>query len=656
MDNKYTLVWDVETSHSIKNNRDFLTNKVTYIFVLKVDIKTNKKDILYFTDKDKFFKLAFDCKCVAWINHNIGFDILYLGQSFIEQTICKVKDNKLNIYDTMFAHRILTGNTTALKLKGDNSLCSYYKISVDYGITKDIIANEGTSNLKEKDIIEYGNKDVLVTYKIYSKQLKQLNSIKDIYAKCKFIPSLQLMIHNGINIDGDKLLECREKGVIHMNLLKDEYTKIITKTFSKNLVGYILKEYTYNSPKLLTLLFCGGILELRKIPKGVTFSDKKIKVVSVKKLYQHIHIFFKGVLLKAEYKDWKKTSFSLLDGTPLLNLSQPVLSKLPINVLNNEYFKSLIKPIKYQKIISSIDNIIKSYYSSTDNKISSNFNIATTTTGRLSSSKPNLQNIPGINKSFLKTCFIPNSENHTCLVLDYSQIEMVCLGLFYNDLKLLTDIKNGMDFHSFFLASQLKETYEKVSSLIKSKDKEYLELRSKIKTSFTFPFVYGASVNLLTESTGLSKTIITTMIENFYNKYCEIDLGLKMLKEYFYRNRKYKERVLFKWGFGMSSLITSPHTINNYPIQGLASEIIKETIIKVTEYSISTDMYITNTVHDSIYISCNKKIVDKVKGGVEAICEKDMIPIILKQLGIKKQEVHNNLLKISWTNNNNYYE
>ena len=266
-----------------------------------------------------------------------------------------------------------------------------------------------------------------------------------------------------------------------------------------------------------------------------------------------------------------------------LNLPSNKKQSTSIEVLNELKHTHPIVPLiieyrKYAKLISTYTTGLSEYVFE-DGKIHALFNQALTTTGRLSSSEPNLQNITVRDEEgkLIRKAFFYEEENVSLLSLDYSQIELRLLAHIANCQTLIDIFNNGRDIHT--------ETARKVFNI--PEDQEVpSSLRRKAKM-VNFGIVYGISDWGLAEQLMCPVKEAKTMIDTFYDIYPEIKtyfdelLNQAYKKAYvttlFNRRRYIKELQADNYmtrEFGRRAA-------KNAPIQGTAADIIKLAMIKI---------------------------------------------------------------------------
>ena len=292
-----------------------------------------------------------------------------------------------------------------------------------------------------------------------------------------------------------------------------------------------------------------------------------------------------------------------------------------------------------------------------DGVIHHKLNHTSTVTGRMSSSDPNLQNIPRGSTSKIKKVFQSRfGELGRMAEIDYSQLEVVVQGVLSRDKQLCEDLRNRIDFHCKRLAAKLGEDYDEVKHKCKVlEDPEYVKMRTGAK-EFSFQRAYGAGVDAVVESTGMSKSDVEALIEAesiLYPGVAEFDKRLELTinhNKIATNNKIYLEGVAFTqceshWDsptgtrYIWRESITpdfmhkhgkytgfSPTERKNYPVQGFGGEIVQTMLGKVFRYFVENDFFdgqvlLVNTVHDCVLLDGMEDYLPDVAKEVTRILE-----------------------------------
>jgi DNA polymerase-1 len=247
-----------------------------------------------------------------------------------------------------------------------------------------------------------------------------------------------------------------------------------------------------------------------------------------------------------------------------------------------------------------------------ENKIHSSFNQTITATGRISSTEPNLQNIP-IKMELgrrIRKVFIPKSDDYIFLDADYSQIELRVLAAIAKDPTMMDAFVNNIDIHALTASQVLHIPIEEVSSLQRSNAK-----------AVNFGIVYGISAFALSEDLKISQKEAKAYIEGYFEKYPKVKMYLDEVIENAIRDgfvttlyhRKREIPELSSSNFNIKEF--GKRIAMNTPIQGTAADIIKIAMIKVhnslKQKKLNSKLILT--VHDELLLEVYKPELEEVK-------------------------------------------
>ena len=256
-----------------------------------------------------------------------------------------------------------------------------------------------------------------------------------------------------------------------------------------------------------------------------------------------------------------------------------------IEILNNIKHLHPIVPLlieyrKYSKLISTYTSGLSDYIFP-DGKIHALFNQALTTTGRLSSSEPNLQNISVRDEEgkLIRKAFFYDEDDLSLLSLDYSQIELRLLSHMANVSLLIKAFNEGKDVH--------EQTAREIFN-IPNNEEVPSSLRRKAKT-VNFGIVYGISDWGLAEQLSCPIQEAKTIINNFYLVYPEIKTYFDNVIEFANKNNyvttlfKRRRYILELNSDNYQTREFGKRAAQNAPIQGTAADLIKMAMIKIDE-------------------------------------------------------------------------
>ncbi len=269
---------------------------------------------------------------------------------------------------------------------------------------------------------------------------------------------------------------------------------------------------------------------------------------------------------------------------------------------------------KFSKLKSTYTDVLPTLISKRDGRIHTTYNQALTVTGRLSSSNPNLQNIPirteEGNKIRSAFCAM-DKENSLILSADYSQIELRLLAHVSEDEHLIHSFTSGEDIHTMTASKVFGVGLEDVTK----------EMRRRAK-AVNFGIVYGQSKYGLAKNLGISNN----EAQEFIDKYFETYPGVKeyMTQEIdFVNEHGYVETIFGRKRYLASELHSSNYQIRefaqraaiNQPLQGTAADLIKMAMIEVDkeleEKKLKTKMIMQ--VHDELVFEVPKEELETVK-------------------------------------------
>lgn len=295
--------------------------------------------------------------------------------------------------------------------------------------------------------------------------------------------------------------------------------------------------------------------------------------------------------------------------------------------------KDILEYRKYAKLKSTYTDALPQLISPIDGKIHTNFNQTITTTGRLSSSDPNLQNIPTRTKesSKIRKAFIPEDrENQVLLSADYSQIELRLLAHCSGEEKLIKAFNNDEDIHT--------QTASKIFDVAESDVTK--EMRRKAK-AVNFGIIYGQSGFGLAKTLDIDVKTASVFIKKYFETYPKVKEYMEKTKS-FAHEHGYVETIFGRKRYLGTDLNSSNKMIVeaaeraaiNQPLQGTAADLIK--MAMNTLYGRLTDLKLKSKiilqVHDELIIETFKDELDIVKTIVKEAMELNQplcVPLVI---------------------------
>ena len=276
---------------------------------------------------------------------------------------------------------------------------------------------------------------------------------------------------------------------------------------------------------------------------------------------------------------------------------------------------------KYAKLVSTYIDGLESYLFE-DGKLHAIFNQALTTTGRLSSSEPNLQNISVRDEEgkSIRKAFYYDDDEYYILSLDYAQIELRILASLSKCQKLIDAFKNDEDIHSVTARHIFHINGEVPSSL-----------RRKAK-AVNFGIVYGISDWGLSEQINVSPKEAKEIINSFYSAYPEIASYLHEIVQGAELNgyvttslgRRRYLREIHDSSYQVREF--AKRAAMNAPIQGTAADLIKIAMIKIDKELSSSSLRakMVLQIHDELIFKVHKDDLDEVYNLVKEVMESAM--------------------------------
>ena len=477
--------------------------------------------------------------------------------------LLKLGINIKNInFDTMIGSYLLNPAQTNYSI---NELAKEY-LNI-YGTDEEELLGKGKNKKSFKDLnIESQAKYIAMTLDFISKIKEPIKNkieeqgMKKLYYDIE-LPLVEVLAHmefNGFKVDLSVLEELGNEFQIEIDkLTQDIYT----------LAG---KEFNINSPKQL-----GEIL----------FDKLNLPVIKKTKT---------GYSTDAEVLDKLKGQHDIIN--KILKYRQMVK-------LKSTYIDGLINEINPET-----------------GKIHSTFNQTVTNTGRISSTEPNLQNIPIRTEEGrkIRKAFVPESKEYILVDGDYSQIELRVLAHISGDPKMMEAFFHNVDIHTQTASEVFNIPKEEVTPLMRSRAK-----------AVNFGIVYGISDYGLSRDLDISRKEAKEYIDNYLKNYIMVD---KYMKDIVNKGKKdgYVETLLNRRryipelksrNFNVRSF--GERIAMNTPIQGSAADIIKIAMVKVHRELKNRKLKsrLILQVHDELIIETFKDEVEEVKKVMKDIME-----------------------------------
>ena len=502
------------------------------------------------------------------IGHNLKYDLQILKKYNI--------NIKENVFDTMLAHYLINPESShKLDVLSENYL-NHKCIPIEDIIGKRGVNQKKMTDLDPKEIYVYACEDADITFrlkKIFEQELKKNNLTKlfyDLEIPLMFV--LCEIENNGVKIDSDFLS--------NMSTL---LTKKINET-QKSIYNIAGEEFNVASPKQLGIILFDK-LKIEENPKKTKSGQYSTGEDILTKLSKKSKI----VSLVLEYREYKKLLSTYIDALP--------------------------------EMVSSYDKLIHTDYAQ-----------AVTATGRLSSNKPNLQNIPIRTQLGRKTrsAFVSRTEGNFILAADYSQIELRIIASFSEDKEMINAFNNNKDIHSITASKVFGVSLDDVTQDMRRRAKEV-----------NFGIIYGISPFGLSQNLDIPRGEAKEIIDAYFDEFKNVKLYMdRSIEEA--RSKKQVKTLLGRRRF-LRDIDSRNYTLRgfaernaiNSPIQGTAADIIKLAMVSISKWmkenNIKSKMIMQ--VHDELVFDVEKTELELLSLNIKKIMEnviKIKVPLLVE--------------------------
>lgn len=495
------------------------------------------------------FKPILENSSIKKIGQNIKYDIIILANHGINVTG--------DVFDTMLAHYILEpAKRHNLNVLAETYL-NYSPVSIET-----LIGKKGKNQLSMRDVPiekvkEYAGEDAdicLQLKEILEIKLEKDSDLKKLANEIEFplVYVLADMERSGVKISKEKLNVYEKELTRKIEITEKEIYKVAGTTFNTA------------SPKQLGIILFEKlkITDKPKLTKTKQYSTNEADLIKLKDKHEIIDLIL-------DYRGFSK--------------------------LLSTYVKALPELINPKT-----------------GKIHTSYNQAVTATGRLSSTNPNLQNIPIRTEDGrkIREAFIPSDTDHVLFSADYSQIELRIMAHLSQDKNMLKAFNNNEDIHA---ATASKIYNIKLSEVEK-------DMRSKAKTA-NFGIIYGISSFGLSQNLNIPRKEAKKLIDGYFSAYPDVkkymDESIKKGRDNEFVTTLYgRKRQLLNIN-SRNSLIRSNDERNaiNAPIQGTAADIIKIAMIncqkRLKSENLRANMILQ--VHDELVFDIHKEDIIKTQ-------------------------------------------
>ena len=458
------------------------------------------------------------------------------------------------LFDTMLAHYVVQPEQRHnMDLLAEKYL--HYRTIPIEALIGSGRTQRNMADLEPKEIVDYACEDADVTLRLYPilKEEMEKYEVTSVFTHIEMplLPVLARMERNGVRLDTAALEETGRNFTERMQQLETDIYE---------LAGH---EFTITSPKQVGAVLFDELQISAKVKKTKT----------------------------GQYSTSEEVLESLRDKHPIV---EKILQHRALKKLLSTYVEALPKLIHPET-----------------GHIHTSFNQAVTATGRLSSSNPNLQNIPvrGEDGREIRRAFVPE-EGEVFFSADYSQIELRIMAHLSEDEHMVADFNSGLDIHAATAARIFHKPVEEVDR----------DERRKAKTA-NFGIIYGISVFGLSERMGVSRGEAKELIENYFATYPKVreymNKSIERAKQTGYITTQFgRRRYLADINAGNATVRGyAERNAVNAPIQGTAADIIKLAMVaidrRLREEKLQTRMILQ--VHDELNFSVPPTELEQVR-------------------------------------------
>lgn len=510
------------------------------------------------------FKELFENEVIMKIGQNIKYDLMILQNYGV--------DVKGKMYDTMLAHYIIEPEQRHGMDYMANVYLNYDPVSIET-----LIGKKGKSQLtmREADVEkvkEYAAEDADITLQLKHVLEPRLNTSQQqekllLDVEMPIVCVLADMEMSGVRVNVDTLHDMSK-------VLDTDIQEI-----QKNIYSLAGGEFNVSSPKQL-----GEIL-------------------------------FERLRLDKNAKKTKTGQYAT---------GEDVLSKLESE---HEIVRKILDFRELVKLKSTYVDALPALISKKTGRIHTSYNQAVAATGRLSSTNPNLQNIPirTVRGREIRKAFIPRDENFVILSADYSQIELRIMAAFSEDDSMLNAFNQGIDIHATTASKVFKVPINEVTS----------DMRRKAKM-VNFGIIYGISAFGLAQRLSIPRGEAKEIIDAYWAEFPKIKIFMDSAINKA-RETKYVETILGRRRYLRD--INSQNLVDrgfaernaiNAPIQGSAADMIKIAMINIHDFlkkeKLQSKMILQ--VHDELVFDAHHTELEYLKQKVdELMCTAIPLPV-----------------------------
>ena len=573
---------DAKTAMLVGISLSYDTGKACYIPLRHgKDFTDNQADLL--SDNNNFEQMPFDQvieiikplledHSILKVGHNIKYDALVLNQ---------INNGKINLFpvtDTMClsyvvdAGRVLNHKLDDLAIR-----------ELDYQTIKfEDVCGKGKNQVKFNEIsptdaLNYAAEDAAVTLELYKCLLPRVIEDKKltVYKRLEnpLINVLKNMENIGVLVNPKKLQDISNNLSVSIDSLENKIFKITGNKFN---IG---------SPKQL-----GEIL----------FEEMKIEGGK-----------------RSKNGSWQ-TSVDIIE-----NISND----------GHEIAELILDWRHFSKLKSTYSDALVKQINSKTNRVHTSYSMVGASTGRLSSSNPNLQNIPirTDEGKLIRTAF-EAKEGFTLVSMDYSQIELRLIAHIADENAMLEAFNQDFDIHADTASKVFNTAINEMTS----------DLRRKAK-AINFGIIYGISPYGLAKQLKCSSNEAKDFITSYFKRFPKIRDYMEETKSALHENgfveTLFKRRIYISGGDAKNQNLRAfaERQAINAPIQGTAADIIKNAMVLIDRklVDLSQDVSMLMQVHDELVFEINKNKISQIQNIILPIMETANLPMVNLNVNLK---------------------
>ncbi len=517
----------------------------------------------------EIFRPVFENEKITKIGQNLKYDMLVLKNYDLEI--------RGPLADTMLAHYLLEPEQRHGMDRLAMNYLNYEPVAIEALIGKKG-KNQGTMrDVEIAEVTEYAGEDADITLQLHQLLIPELKekAAEKLFegVEMPLVRVLTAMESEGVRVDMDALSKMSQELDTDIKLLETD------------IFATAETEFNLNSPKQL----------------GEVLFDKMNLVKNPKKTRTGQYATGEDILsaLESEHEIARK----ILDYRELQKLKSTYVDALPL----------LVNP--------------------DTGRIHTSYNQAVTATGRLSSTNPNLQNIPirTARGREIRKAFVPRSEEFQILSADYSQIELRIMAAFSGDPSMIEAFNLGRDIHATTASKVFKIPLEEVTA----------DMRRQAK-SVNFGIIYGISAFGLAKNLSISRSDAGDIIKAYFEEFPAVKAYMdRVIKEA--KEKEYVETILGRRRYladinsrNQNNRGFAERNAINAPIQGSAADMIKLAMINIQDFiqkeKLRSRMILQ--VHDELVFDAHRDELDFLKTNVEDLMQNALPMEVKMETGI----------------------